>query len=164
MQNVSALKESLISKGVRYCIGAYVDIHGVPNGKVVPISHFEDFADGSELYTGYALDGLGQSPNDDEIASLPDLERGFQIPWRKDVAWFPADNTFRGEPYPLNARVALKNQLSAAAKHGWNFNLGIECEVYFLRQTADGGLEVPNNDDNLLKPCYEAVFGQHRVA
>jgi len=50
-----------------------VDLHGVPKGKIVPIAHFEDFARGSELYTGYALDGLGQSPNDDEIASVPDL-------------------------------------------------------------------------------------------
>ena len=27
----------LRAKGVKYCIGAYVDIHGVPKGKVVPI-------------------------------------------------------------------------------------------------------------------------------
>lgn len=67
----SAIKQDLIARGVKYCVGAYVDIHGVPKGKVVPVGHFEDFASGSELYTGYALDGLGQSPNDDEIASVP---------------------------------------------------------------------------------------------
>ncbi|MEO6739136.1 MAG: type III glutamate--ammonia ligase, partial [Chthoniobacteraceae bacterium] len=90
---LSTIKQDLVSKGVSYCVGAYVDIHGCPKGKVVPVSHFEDFARGSELYTGYALDGLGQSPNDDEIASVPDLDRGVQLPWQPEVMWYPADNT-----------------------------------------------------------------------
>jgi glutamine synthetase len=149
------IKEELVAKGVKYCIGAYVDIHGVPKGKVVPISHFEDFAGGSELYTGYALDGLGQSPNDDEIASVPDLERGIQLPWQKEVAWFPADNTYHGEPYLLNTRTLLKKVLGEAAAKGYQFNLGIECEVYFLKQVGDDKLEVENTDDNLAKAAYD---------
>ena len=59
---LKSIKQKLIAQGVKYCIGAYVDIHGVPKGKFVPIDHFEHFAHGSELYTGYALDGLG-APN-----------------------------------------------------------------------------------------------------
>ena len=64
---IKQTQEELRAKGVKYCIGAYVDIHGVPKAKVVPIDHLEHMAHGSELYTGYALDGLGQEPNDDEI-------------------------------------------------------------------------------------------------
>lgn len=85
---LTAIKEDLIAKGVKYCIGAYVDIHGVPKGKVVPVNHFESFAQGSELYTGYALDGLGQRPNDDELSSVPDLSRGVQLPWQPEVMWY----------------------------------------------------------------------------
>ena len=59
---LQSLREKLTAQGVKYCIGAYVDLHGVPKGKVVPIEHFAHFAHGSELYTGYALDGLGQRP------------------------------------------------------------------------------------------------------
>ena len=76
---LTAIKQDLIAQGIKYCVGAYVDLHGVPKGKVVPMAHFEDFARGSELYTGYALDGLGQSPNDDEIASVPDLDAGVRL-------------------------------------------------------------------------------------
>jgi glutamine synthetase len=47
-------------------------------------------AHGSELYTGYALDGLGQEPNDDEIASVPDLDHVIQLPWERKVARMPA--------------------------------------------------------------------------
>ena len=153
--DLTAMKEDLIAKGVKYCVGAYVDIHGVPKGKVVPVGHFEDFAQGSELYTGYAVDGLGQSPNDDEIASVPDLARGVQLPWQKEVMWYPADCTFHGEPYPISTRVAFKKVLAEAESMGFAFNLGIECEVYFLKQGPNGELLVPNPDDDLMKSCYD---------
>lgn len=149
------MKDRLKRDGVKYCVGAYVDIHGVPKGKFVPIDHFEHFAGGSELYTGYALDGLGQSPNDDEIASVPDLDGCIILPWNREVAWFPADNTFKGEPYPINTRVALKKQLAKAAAMGFGMNLGIECEVFVVRHSPEGKLEIPNDDDNLKKACYD---------
>lgn len=153
---IKTIQGELIAKGVKYCMGAYVDIHGVPKGKVVPIAHLPHMAHGSELYTGYALDGLGQAPNDDEIASVPDLDHIIQLPWQPEVAWMPADNTFKGEPYPLNTRVALKNVLAQAASMGFGFNLGIEAEVFVVRQHEDGSLLIPNADDKLTKPCYDA--------
>ena len=152
---LKSIKQKLIEQGVKYCLGAYVDIHGVPKGKFVPIEHFEHFAHGSELYTGYALDGLGQAPNDDEIASVPDLNQIIQLPWQREVAWMPADNHFHGKPYPLNSRVLLKNVMAEAAKLGFTFNLGIECEIYVLKQDEQGKLVVPNRDDNLEKSCYD---------
>jgi len=152
---IKQVQEALRAKGVKYCIGAYVDIHGVPKAKVVPLAHLEHMAHGSELYTGYALDGLGQAPNDDEIASVPDLDHVIQLPWEPKLAWMPADVTFKGKPYPLSTRVALKKVLSQAAELGLGFNLGIECEIFVLRKTEDGRLEVPNPDDKLTKPCYD---------
>jgi len=150
-----SIRDSLKAKGVKYCIGAYVDIHGVPKGKFVPIDHFLDFARGSELYTGYALDGLGLGPNDDEIASLPDVDSIIQLPWQKEVAWMPADNTFKGQPYEVNARVALKKVLKQAADMGLGVNLGIECEVFVVKLTPEGKLEIPNSDETLVKTCYD---------
>ncbi len=154
-EEILKLQQDLKQKGVLYCIGAYVDIHGIPKGKVVPIEHLLHMAHGSELYTGYALDGLGQSPNDDEIASVPDLDQVIQLPWEPKVAWMPADNTFKGEPYALNTRVALKQQLAKAEAMGFGFNLGVECEVFVLTQHEDGSLSIPNPDDKLVKPCYD---------
>ncbi len=154
-QEIIQIYNDLKGRGVKYCIGAYVDIHGIPKGKFVPIDHLQHMAHGSELYTGYALDGLGQDPHDDEIASVPDLNHIIQLPWQPEVAWMPADNTFKGEPYALNTRVALKQVLAEAAKMGFGFNLGIECEVFVLKQHEDGSLEVPNPDDKLVKPCYD---------
>src|SRR5580698_8882633 len=92
----------LAEQGIKYCVGAYVDIHGVPKAKVVPLSHLPQMALGSERYTGYALDGLGQDPHDDEITSVPDLDHIIALPWEPSVAWMPADNYLQGEPYALN--------------------------------------------------------------
>ncbi len=151
---IQNLKEDLIRKGVKYCIGAYVDIHGVPKAKCVPIAHFEHFAEGSEAYTGYALDGLGQAPNDEEIRSVPDLATAIQLPWQPEVCWFAADNAFQGKPYNFSARVVLQKVLAEAASLGYRCNLGIECEFFVLKYD-DGKLSVPNADDNLTKSCYD---------
>mgnify|MGYP000501128023 CR=1 FL=1 len=153
--DVAKLQKELENKGVKYCIGAYVDIHGVPKAKVVPIGHISHMAKGSERYTGYALDGLGQMPNEDELTSIPDFSRMIQLPWEPKIAWIPADNHFQGKPYPLNTRVALQMQLKEAAKLGFGMNLGIECEVYLLKQDEDGKLSVPDAEDKLGKPCYD---------
>ena len=162
--DIKKIQDNLIAKGVKYCLGAYVDIHGVPKGKVVPIDHLAHMAQGSELYTGYALDGLGQAPNDDEIASVPDLDYIIQLPWQPEVAWMPADNTFKGEPYLLNTRVLLKKIQSQAAALGYGFNLGIEAEVFVLHKDEAGKLHVPNPDDKLTKPCYDARGFLHQFS
>lgn len=154
-EDLARLQQELEAKGVKYCIGAYVDIHGVPKAKVVPIHHLLHMAKGSERYTGYALDGLGQAPNDDELTSIPDFSRLIQLPWEPKIAWIPADNHFQGKPYPLNTRVALQNQLAEAAKLGFGMNLGIECEIFLLRQGEDGKLSVPDPEDKLAKSCYD---------
>jgi glutamine synthetase len=149
------LRLSLEQQGVRYAMGCYVDIHGVPKAKVVPLPHLEHMMQGSELFTGYALDGLGQQPNDDEICSMPDARSLTILPWQKDVVWMAADNYFHGEPYPLSTRVVLQKQIERAAKLGYTFNLGIEGEIYVLGQDEQGKLFIPNADDNLDKSCYD---------
>jgi glutamine synthetase len=152
---ILALQNELRGKGVKYIIGAYVDIHGAQKGKVVPIDHLPQMASGSELYTGYALDGMGQEPNEDEFASIPDLSQVIQLPWEPKLAWAPADISLKGEPYSLSTRVALKNVLKQAEALGFGFNLGIECEIFLLRQGEDGSLHIPVANDKLIKPCYD---------
>ncbi len=153
--SLTSLQSDLEARGVRYAMGCYVDIHGVPKAKAVPISHLEQMMGGSELFTGFALDGLGQGPNEDEIAAAPDPDSLIILPWQKDVAWFSAGNSFHGEPYPLSTRVLLQKQLARAAKLGYGFNVGIEGEIYVLGMDPSGKLFVPNADDNLSKAAYD---------
>ena len=151
---LSTIRDDLRKKGVKYCFSSYVDVHGVAKGKTVPIEHFERMMRGSELFTGAAIDGLGQGPHDDELAVYPDPAAVTQLPWEPEVAWCPGNLKYHEEPWPMCSRTILQQQVARAAKLGFTFNLGIECEVYIVRREGNG--IVPNQDrDNLAKAAYD---------
>jgi glutamine synthetase len=150
--------QSLIDKGVEYCMPFYVDVHGIPKTKTVPVSHFDRMMRGSELFTGAALDGLGQGPHDDELAVMPAPDGVVQLPWRPNVAIVPGQLAYHNQPWPMCSRTILAKQVERAARLGLRFNLGIECEVYIVRrdEAAPNGI-VPNDPrDNIPKAAYDA--------
>ena len=151
--DIARLQTELEDKGAKYCIGAYVDIHEVQRAKVAPIHPMGYMAQGSGRYIGYAVDGLGQAPNNEEITSTPDFSHLIQLPREPKIAWIPADNHFKGKPFALNTRVALQNQRAEAAKLGFGMNLGIECENFLLKKTADSNLIPADAEDTLDKSC-----------
>jgi glutamine synthetase len=147
-------REELRERGVAYCLSAYVDMHGVPKAKAVPIDHFTDMMSGSELFTGAAIDGLGQGPADDELSVWPDLDAITQLPWEPSVAWAPGHLHFHGEPYPMDSRNILQRQVDRLAEHGLQFNLGIEAE-FFLVHRNGGGIVPANAKDVLPRAAYD---------
>ena len=154
---IAGLKRELEQNGVKYCLPAYVDIHGIPKSKSVPISHFERAMRGSELFTGAALDGLGQDTHDDELALYPDPRAVTQLPWRPKVAWMPGNLRLHGEPWPMCSRTVLARQLARAASLGLRFNLGIECEFFLVR--VDGNRVTPANPRMVMHKAAYDVLG-----
>ena len=151
---------SLIEKGVEYCMPLYVDVHGIAKTKTVPVSHFDRMMRGSELFTGAALDGLGQGPHDDELAVVPDPDAVMQLPWRPQVAVIPGQLTYHEQPYPMCSRTVLARQVERAARLGLKFNLGIECETYIVRldPTAHNGFAPNDPRDTIAKAAYDATL------
>jgi glutamine synthetase len=147
-------RDLLSAAGVSYCLAAYTDVHGIGKAKAVPLAHLEDMVDGSQLFTGAALDGLGQGPKDDELAVMPSLARAVQLPWQPEMAWVPGPLYYRGEPWPMCSRVVLQRAVDRAAKLGLVLNLGIETEFYLVRRT-DGEIGPANPKDVLDKACYD---------
>jgi len=149
--------QSLMAKGVEYCMPTYVDVHGIPKTKVVPISHFDRMMRGSELFTGAALDGLGQGPHDDELAVIPDPDAVVQLPWRPNVALVHGQLSYHTQPWPMCSRTILAKQVERAAKLGFKFNLGIECEVYIVRKdpAAHNGIAANDPRDTIAKAAYD---------
>jgi glutamine synthetase len=47
-QAKSALAAKLEAEGVKFMLASYVDLHGVPKGKVVPIAHLDRMMSGSD--------------------------------------------------------------------------------------------------------------------
>lgn len=149
------LIENLVAKGVRYAFASYVDMHGVSKGKMVPVSHLDRMLNGSELFTGAALDGVPQEVSDNEVAALPDAARHMVLPWQPDVAWFPSYLTLMGKPFAACSRQILQRQLDEAAKLGFTFNLGIEAEFFVLKDGPEGKPLPTSDRDTLAKPCYD---------
>jgi glutamine synthetase len=150
------MREQLRDQGIRYCLAAYTDMHGVGKAKCVPIDHFATMMRGSELFTGAALDGLGQEPSDDELSVRPDLDRIVEIPWLQGVAWAPGTLHYHGAPWPMCSRAVLQRAVDRAAELGLVFQLGIETEFYLVRR-EDGRVVPANPRDVLEKAAYDIV-------
>src|SRR5215218_6903403 len=152
----AAKRDELRAAGVSYVLAAYTDVHGIGKAKCVPIDHFTTMMRGSELFTGAALDGLGQEPSDDELSVRPELDRIVELPWQAGVAWAPGFLYYHQQPWPMCSRVVLQRAVERAAALGFVFNLGIETEFYLVRR--ENGAVVPANPkDQLAKAAYDIV-------
>lgn len=153
--DTAGVAAELEARGVRHALASFVDVHGISKGKVVPIAHVPHFFDGSELYTGAALDAVPQKVNDEEVAAHPDPASATVLPWNPEIAWFASDLHLAGEPFEACSRGILRRALATAADMGFTFNLGVETEFYVLRERLDGALSPASERDTLDKPCYD---------
>ena len=157
MPEVDELKRTLQAQGVQYFFGAYTDVNGVPKSKTVPIEHLESAARGSELYTVGPLEGMGElGPHENECMAIPDLSRVTVLPWDKRFAIAPADLYLNGEPYACDSRRLLREVTAKAKKMGFTANVGIEPELYVMRQSESGWEPlVPSDRLNLPTRGYD---------
>lgn len=145
------------SHNLKYLIPSYVDMHGIPKTKMVPVSYLERMMGGSELFTGAALDGVPQNMADDEVAAVPDPDSFMVLPWRDNVGWFASDLWYQGKPFEPCNRGILKRVLQQAADKGYTVNCGVEAEFFVFK---DDGASEPNavSDLKILdKPAYDSV-------
>ena len=149
------LAGQLREQGVKYCLASYVDLHGIPKCKAVPLAHLGRMLRGSEMFTGAALDGVPQLVHEDEVSAMPDPESLTILPWNREVAWFASDLHFQGAPFAACSRSILKRALAKAATLGFRFNLGIETEFCILRKTPEGGFAILSDRDALDKAAYD---------
>src|SRR5262245_19801760 len=92
-------------------------------------------AAGSALYTVGALEGMGElGPNEDERVGVPDRASLTVLQWHTRCAVAAADLFLHGEPYSHDSRRALRTQMEAAAGMGYHFQMGVEPELYVLRE------------------------------
>ena len=149
------LHDMLSKRGVKFMIPSYVDMHGVSKSKMVPLAHLRQMMNGSELFTGAALDGVPQEVHDEEVSSHPDPSSCMILPWRREVAWFAGDLWCEGKPFEACSRNILKRVLAEAAQLGFTCKVGMEAEFFVLRDTEDGGLTPVSPRPHLAKPAYD---------
>ena len=150
------LRERAEADGIEFFLAMFVDLHGKPCAKAVPISAFDLLMDGGAGFAGYAAGDLGQSPADPDISPCPDPASYTPLPWKPGVAVLHCDPQVEGKPWPYAPRVILRRLLDELAEtRGWTFKTGMELEYRLLRRAADGTLEFADPHDTRHKPCYE---------
>ncbi|AGB24978.1 glutamine synthetase [Mycobacterium sp. JS623] len=155
--------ESLARAGVKYALGSWIDIHGRPKSKVVPIDHLPNLVAGSERYTPRGVTGFGAMlPHEEECVAMPDITTLRRMPWDDRFVWMAADLLLDGaEPFDQCPRSILKAQLERARGMGYSMNLGIETELFVFEPNDSarrGGYLTPMAPSGGLHPCpaYDA--------
>src|ERR671916_461909 len=153
--SAAQLRAELDDRGVEFVFAQFVDMHGKPNAKLVPVAHLEGlFADGAG-FAGFAAGDIGQGPHDPDIAAMPDTRTLTPLPWKPEIARFACDITVNGEAWPFWPRTILRNQLQRAAELGYQFKMGCELEYFLVRRLPDGSIELADALDDLDQPCYD---------
>lgn len=149
------LRAELDARGVEFVFAQFVDMHGKPNAKLVPVTHLQDLLTDGAGFAGFAAGAIGQGPHDPDIAAMPDVGTLTQLPWKPEIARFACDVTVEGEPWPYCPRTILRNQLARAKELGYDFKVGCELEYFLIRRREDGSIELADQLDTLDQPCYD---------
>jgi len=148
-------KQFLADNKVKYVLAQFVDIHGSAKTKSVPVSHFEDIITNGAGFAGFAVWGLGIEPNGPDFMAVGDLDTLSLVPWQPGYARIACDGHVKREPWPLDTRVVLKEQIKRLDARGWTFFTGLEPEFSLLKKDVAGNLIPTDPTDTLPKPCYD---------
>jgi len=142
--------------GVEFIFAMFVDMHGRPCAKMVPVEALDVILEGGAGFAGFAAGAMGQSPADPDMIAVADPASYALAPWQPGLAVLQCDIYVEGEPWPYSPRVILKRVLEQAGERGLVCNVGCEAEYFLLRRLPDGGIEVADPLDRLETPCYDA--------
>jgi glutamine synthetase len=154
---LAELRQQIEHNNIKYLVPSYVDMHGIPKAKMVPVAYLERMLSGSELFTGAALDGVPQNMADDEVAAVPDPASFMRVPWRSDTGWFASDLWYLGKPFEPCNRGILKRVLADAKEKGFTVNCGIEAEFFVFRDDNSPEPNAISDLQILEKPAYDTV-------
>ncbi len=144
------------SDGVEFFFAMFVDMHGKPCAKMIPVQAVGVLAGGGAGFAGFAAGPMGQSPADPDMIAMPDPASYALAPWQPGLAVVQCDIHVDGEPWPYTPRLILKGVLERARARGLVYNVGCEAEYFLVRRTPEGGITVADPLDRSGAPCYDA--------
>lgn len=159
---IAEVRQELEAAGVKYVLSSWIDLHGIPKTKPVPMSDFEDLCMGKgPQFAVHSISYVPElTPADSDQVMLPDLDAVYICPWDKTMAIIFADLFWEGAPYNLCPRQALKRMIRDAAQAGYAGYAGIEPEFIVMRYDDQGKPVKAFDDDpaNGIRPRRQA-FG-----
>jgi glutamine synthetase len=150
------LSAAIESDGVEFLFAMFVDLHGKPCAKLVPVTALEQLLESGAGFAGYAAGAMGQVPSSPDILAMPDISSYMPAPWCPGLGIVQCDPFVEGEPWPFSPRVILRGQLERLATAGFEMKVGAEAEYFLVRRSPTGELEVADPLDQAKAPCYDA--------
>ncbi len=161
-KKIAKVQKRLEDAGVRYVLSSWIDLHGIPKTKPVPMSDFEDLCMGKgPQFAVHSISYVPElSPADSDQVMVPDLDAVYICPWDKTLAIIFADLYWEGKPYNVCPRQALKRAIQEADDAGYVGYAGIEPEFIAMRYDEAGQPVKAIDDDpeNGVRPRRQA-FG-----
>ena len=155
-------KKKLEEVGVKYILSSWIDMHGIPKTKPVPMSDFESLCMGKgPQFAVHSISFVPElTPADPDQIMLPDLDAVYICPWDKTMAIIFADLFWEGAPYNICPRQALKKIIQEKQDDGYEGFAGIEPEFIVMKYNEKGEpvKAIDNDPPNGIKPRRQA-FG-----
>ncbi len=127
----------------------FTDIFGILKNVAIPKSQLKKALDNQMMFDGSSIDGFARIEESD-MYLRPDLDSFVIFPWRPQtgkVARLICD-VYRtdGTPFEGDPRHILKRAVAEAAKMGYTFNVGPECEFFLFNVDENGAPTTQSND------------------
>lgn len=127
----------------------FTDIFGTMKNVSITPSQLEKALDGKLMFDGSSIEGFARIEESD-MRLRPDLNSFVVYPWGQENGkacrlicnvYDVDDNPFMGDP-----RNILEKAIAHAAKLGYEFNVGPECEFFLFNKGANGEPTLNSND------------------
>ena len=138
-------------KNVKYFMVSYTDLFGGQRAKLVPAQAIGAMQHEGAGFAGFST-YLDLTPAHPDMLAVPDTSSVIQLPWKRDVAWVPANLMMDGETVDQAPRNVLNKLIKTAASEGMYVKTGIEAEFFLLTPEGD---KISDEYDTATKPCYD---------
>ena len=143
-------------EGIEFFLAQFVEMHGKPNAKLMPVQAIDDLLEEGAGFAGFAAGPIGQTPASPDMLAVPDTSSYTRVPWQPELVRFACDVTVEGEAWPYCPRTILRNAVARAADLGFSLKMGLEAEFFLVRKDENGRLVVDDPLDTSEQPCYDA--------
>lgn len=136
-------------ENVKFVRLQFTDIHGQPKNVAITVRQLEKALNNECMFDGSSIEGFVRIEESDMYLH-PDYNTFVIFPWSESGArtarlicdvYNPDGTPFEGDP-----RYVLKKEIEHAAKLGYTFNVGPECEFYLFHIDEDGNPTTITND------------------
>lgn len=156
MNTLDDVQQRVHDDGIDFIYAMFVEMHGKPCAKLVPVSALESLMTEGAGFAGFAAGPIGQDPSHPDILAIPDPASYTRLPWQPNVAAMQCDPTVNGELWPYAPRVILRKALEGLAQRNLVLKAGVEAEYSLVVRRDDGSITVADERDTDPLPCYDA--------